>query len=424
MVKLMVNGVLLIRYSLIALVLALGIGAAAIGFRAGNLDVDSAFRSLHYSLRPPRTQNPIAELDFEIVGGRIYVPAEVNGHKTSVLLDTGAAASVMDLGLAQQWNLSTRGEVNVRGTGSAQVKGKILSDAQVSFGGIMQPIQVAVPLDSLAEKEGRRLEVIVGHQFFQTHIVEVDYGKRHLRVFNDTASVAPKGTIIPIRLVHNKPHITSEVVIGGTEYKLETMVDTGASTSTLTAKFLKDRPLKVTTTPRMEVAGGVGGSVEGRLFRPDSVKIGSVSFTKAILTTTETAGGGEGLESAYDFKLGADLLRRFRVTFDYPNKRMILEAGDDALRPFEADKTGLRIQAHGSDLRSFRIVGVLPGSSAEKADVAVGDVIETVDEVPASKFALHELRELFRSPSTNKWKLGIRRGSQPLKRTVVAKSVI
>ena len=424
MVQLITNRVLLIRYSLIALVLVLASAAAAIGFRSRNLDVYSAFGNLPYSLRSPHTQNLVAELDFEIVGGRIYVPAEMNGHKTSVLLDTGAAASVMDLGLAEQWSLSTRGEVNVGGTGSAQLKGKILSDAHVSFGGITQPIQIAVPLDSLAEKEGRRLEVIVGHQFFQTHIVEVDYGKRHLKIFNDTASGAPKGTIIPIRFVHNKPHITSAVVIGGAEYILETMVDTGASSSSLTAKFLKDRPLNVTTTPKIELAGGVGGSVEGRLFRPDSVKIGSVSFTKAILATNETAGGGAGLESAYDFKLGADLLRRFRVTFDYPNKRMILEPGDEALRPFEPDKTGLRFQAQGSDLRSFRIVAVLRGSSAEKADLVAGDVIESVDDIPASKFTLNELRELFRSKSATKWKLGIRRGSQSLTRTVAAKSII
>ena len=370
-----------------------------------------------------RSRAPITELDFEIVGGRIYVPAEINGHKTSVILDTGASSSVMNLALAEQWGLPTRGELDAHGAGSEPVTGKILNDVVVKIGDITEQIPYAIALDSLSTMEGRRLEVIVGYNFFLTHIVEVDYAKRHLRIFAGGADVSSKGTVVPLRFVNSLPHITSIMMIGGTEYKLEALVDSGASTG-LTAMFLSSHPLNVTKTERMVIAGGAGGRIEGRFFRPDALQLGSVSLAKPVMAMTETGGGVTGEGAKYDILVGGDLLRRFRVIFDYPHKRMILEASDEISKPFEADKTGLRIYAQGSDLRGFKIVGVLGGSSSDKAGIKVDDVIEDIDNIPASQFTLQQLRELFRSSTTLKWKLGIRRGDQQLKLTVPAESII
>jgi predicted aspartyl protease len=369
-------------------------------------------------------QAAIAEMDFEIVGGRIYVPAEVNGHKTSVLLDTGTGASLMDLELANQWALPSKGEVTANGTGSEPVKGKVLNDVTVKFGSITEPIPYAIPLGSIAEAEGRRLEVIIGYHFFQTHIVEIDYSKHHLRIFDGRADLGKKGVIIPLHFAANLPHMTAEMLIGGTKFKLEAMVDTGGTNTDLTAKFLKGHSLQVTSTARTVVAGGVGGYSEGRFFRPDSVRLGSVDLVKPILALTETAGGGAGEQSLYDMGIGFNLLRRFRVTFDYPHRQMILEAGVEIAKPFEADKTGLSILAQGPGLDVFRVAGVLTGSSAEKAGLKVDDIIETVDGAPLAKVTLQQLRELFKSQTATKWELGIRRGDQQLTLTLPARSVI
>jgi hypothetical protein len=380
-----------------------------------------------HPFRLPVTQaynrTPVTELDFEIVGGRIYVPAEINGHKTSAILDTGASSSVMNQALAEQWDLPTQGELNAQGAGGEPITGKILNDVVVKFGDITEQIPYAIPLDTLATMEGRQLEIIVGANFFFKYIVEVDYAKRHLRIFNGAADVISKGTAVPINFVGSLPHIASILMVGGTEYKLEAMVDSGASTG-LTAKFLNSHPLNVTKTERMVIAGGAGGYIEGRFFRPDALKLGSISLAKPVMTLTETGGGLTGEGAKYDILIGGDLLRRFRVTFDYPHKRMTLEASDEVSKPFEADKTGLRIYAQGSDLRSFKIVGVLGGSSSDKAGIKVDDVIESIDSVPASQFTLQQLRELFRSSTTSKWELGIRRSDQRLKLTVPAKSII
>ena len=99
-------------------------------------------------------------------------------------------------------------------------------------------------------------------------------------------------------------------------------------------------------------------------------------------------------------------------------------AVNDFAQPFEADKTGLRVAAYGPDLRGFKIIGVLAGSAAEAAGCRVGDFIETVDGKPAARFALHQLRELFRAPTPAQWKLGLKREGQQLTLTIAAKSII
>jgi predicted aspartyl protease len=370
------------------------------------------------------SQAPSTELPFELVGGRIYVAAELNGSAASALLDTGAGATVMEIELAQRLELATGGDLNARGTGGATVKGKILRDARLRLGEVVEPVKYALPFGPLAGREGRPLEVVVGYPFFAAHVVDIDYAARRLRIFDADAEVGAKGAVLPIRFVDNHPHATVRMKVGDEVYELDAMVDSGASGTTLSGKFLAAHPLDVRATAKAVVMAGVGGDVEGRLFRPDAIEIGSLRFAKPVVVMAETASGEQGTDSDYDVLLGADLLRRCRVVVDYPRTRFAFEAGPDFAKPFEADKSGLRLVARGADLRTFEVAGVLPGSSAAEAGIAVGDVIETIDGAPASKLTLQQLRERFRVADAKRWQLGIRRGGEVLSIELVARSIV
>jgi len=370
------------------------------------------------------SQGPIAELDFEIVGGRIYVPAEVNGHKLSAVLDSGAGSSVLDTDLADRWNLPSGGKIAVQGGGNAMVGGKFLTKTVISVAGITEPIPIAIPLHPLDRMEGRHIESILGFHFFQTHVVEIDYQKRHLRIFNSSSNFMPTGVPQPIRIEGSLCHTTVGMTIDNDHYSLESIIDTGATGPALTTKFLDAHPLNVARTPLAEIGAGVGGSSRGQKFRPNSIQIGSILMQRPIVAMTESGGGVVGKISSFDLLLGAEVLQRFVITFDYAYSKVYLVPNLDAFRPFDADKTGLRVLAEGADLRIYRIKGVLPGSSAEKSGVKVDDVIESVDNLPASNYTLQELRELFRSPAAKEWKLGIRRDDAQLTISLEAKSII
>ncbi|HKE02155.1 MAG TPA: PDZ domain-containing protein, partial [Planctomycetota bacterium] len=238
------------------------------------------------------------------------------------------------------------------------------------------------------------------------------------------ADVAAKGTVIPIRIVGNRPRATVRVLVAGEEHVGDAMVDTGATTTSLAAAFRREHPFDVRTTPKVVVGGGVGGFIEGRYFRPDAVMLGPLEFRRPILSMVEAEEGISDEKDPIDVLLASDLLRRSRVTFDYARFRMTLEPNTDFAAPFEADKSGLQIQARAGEAKAFEIVGVLPGSAADEAGVRVGDVLESVDGAPVSSFTLTRLRDAFRSATSTKWELGLRRGEKRIRVTVPAKSVI
>ena len=369
-------------------------------------------------------QAPVAELAFEDIGGRIYVPAEIGGHAVSAVLDTGAGSTLMNLALADEWQLPAHGTVDAHGSGGASIQGKILGDTEISLGGLRHAIPYAIPFDALAPAEGRRLEVLLGYDFFREYIVEIDYAKRRVRVFAGDAGLEARGIVLPVHFVSSLPHVSAEMAIGSARYELEALVDTGASSTSLTLRFRADPPLEVAQTERFVTGHGVGGAIEGRYFRPDALQLGSAALARPVVTLIESIGGQERGRAEYDLGIGADLLRRFRITLDYPHERILLEPGDELTRPFEADKTGLRLEAQGKDLRRFEVVAVMPGSSAMEAGVEVGDVLEAVDGVAASGFTLQELRELFRSATAEQWEFVLRRGSQSIRLMVSARSII
>lgn len=380
--------------------------------------------SAHVTSARPMVQKPQSEMDFEIVGGRIYLQASINGHPIRAVLDSGAGTTVIDLDLAAQLGLPTAGSLAVQGGGNATVGGKFLTKANIEFGGYSEPIPIAIPIHSLDGMEGRPIQAIIGYNFFKDHVLEIDYGKRRLRLFATEAGFKPAGTTLPARIEGGLCRVSATMKVGTESFPLETVIDTGASGSALTTRFVEAHSLQVDSTPVFQIGAGVGGVAKGRLFRPDAFVVADHTLARPIVAMTESGGGVVGNRSTFDFLLGAEILQRFVVTFDYAHKSVSLLPQSDADKPFEADKTGLQILSEGPNLNQFRVIGVLPGSTAELAGVKVGDVIEAVDGVPANKSALHELREKFKSRDAKQWKLGIRRDGKRFDVIVQSKSVI
>ncbi|HUJ93534.1 MAG TPA: aspartyl protease family protein [Candidatus Bathyarchaeia archaeon] len=363
------------------------------------------------------------EIAFELVGGRIYVPAVVNGHATMAIVDTGAAASIMDLALADQWNLPSSGAASASGGGSSAVPAKILRDTNVRIGDVEEQVEYAVPLTSLASFEGRPLDVIIGARFFSHRIVEIDYPRRRLRISGASGNSTSEVTL-PIRFSNGLPHIRASLVVGNKTYDLDALLDTGASATTLTNRFLREHPLDVPTTAKTVTGGGVGGSTEGRYLRPELLRLSGIELRQPVLIASEAQSGADGLDTDRDLVLGSSVLQRFRVIIDYSHKRVTMIPNPQTYDAFEVDKSGLRIVAEGPDLRVFKVAGVLEKSSSETAGIRPGDVIESIDGVESSRYRLWELRELFRTmPAAGAWHLSIRRDSSSLPITLPARNI-
>jgi C-terminal processing protease CtpA/Prc len=97
--------------------------------------------------------------------------------------------------------------------------------------------------------------------------------------------------------------------------------------------------------------------------------------------------------------LGNDILKRFNVTFDYQQKRMLLEPNQRYDDPFEFDMSGIVFQQ--DDERGVYIESILPDSPARDAGLRPDDVILTVNGADAAAVGYMAIREQLRKDGEN-----------------------
>jgi hypothetical protein len=111
----------------------------------------------------------------------------------------------------------------------------------------------------------------------------------------------------------------------------------------------------------------------------------SVTIAGYDLRNVPAAFQATDVRGAFDTKrqegnLGAGILSRFRVLFDYSRMCLWLEPGPDLGAPFAKDKSGLALQwADGALVVEF----VAPGSPAAEAGWKGGERVTALDGHPA-----------------------------------------
>ncbi|AIE84098.1 aspartyl protease family protein [Fimbriimonas ginsengisoli] len=376
-------------------------------------------------------QTPIAELPFELVGNHIYLKGEAENRPISILLDSGAGMSVLDSGIAERWNIPrNKSGLPVTGAGAKPIQAQMLQGFKVRFAGtkIDQPIIIGIPLEQLAYLEGRPLEAVVGNEFFQKYVVNIDYANRKVRLFNPEGyTYTGKGKELSIRLVGNHPHIDAEIEVPEIgKLPVEAVIDTGAGSSVnLTGRLMEAQKLDghFPKSPIAPSGAGVGGATTGRPGRLGSLSFGGFKLDRPVASMELSNGGALGTGAAYDILIGGDVMRRFDVTFDYSRKKLYLQANEEFIKPFPGDQTGFLMTAEGKNLRTYRVMWVSDGTPAKEAGIQVGDVLVQVDGKPAETYELYQLKKLFREPD-KQWKLELDRNGERKKINLKGRSIV
>jgi membrane-associated protease RseP (regulator of RpoE activity) len=162
--------------------------------------------------------------------------------------------------------------------------------------------------------------------------------------------------------------------------------------------------------PGVPFVGADGRVLEAEAVRARSLAIGAARVDRPILLYV-TSGGekdpvGLTLASGERGVLGANVLRRFRVTLDYPRSELVLEprerggdalpADDEGLAEFGLVGPGIVLRAAE---RGFTVRNVVAESPAARAGVRPGDRVVAIDDRTLSGLALPEAQRLFSGPT-------------------------
>jgi predicted aspartyl protease len=357
-------------------------------------------------------------IPFETANRHIGFQARVNDHDgVRLVLDTGAGGSVLDADRAEALGLEATGLQHAMGSGGA-VMGSTVHGVNVSLPGIdlIDQTMGTLSLSAIAAQAGRPLDGILGYPVLSRLIVEVDYPKKCASFFEPEGyAYRGSGVSIPLTFKQNLPYIKARVVLpDGRSISGKFAVDTGASSSLiLSPEAIEREGVSSSLGKTMSVQSrGVGGATEVNLARVAKLELGGFSLAQPI-TMLQPEGPGRISAEGTIGNIGGGVWSRFKVIFDYPNKRMILEPGPDIAAPFEADMSGLALVTEAPEFRRVTVTRVLDSSPAFTAGIRAGDEIETVDGKPAAEIGLSALRERLRRDGED-LKLELKRGDDRL----------
>jgi hypothetical protein len=347
----------------------------------------------------------LATIPFELYGNQVFVSVRVNNSGPLwFVVDSGAGGWIVDRAHAARLGLHLEQET-AQGTGAGQGSYDVSYVKDVTFSlsqfGIEVPLIGVIDLSNNKSQIGREIEGLVGYDFFEKFIVEIDYQAKLIRMFDPTSyRYSGAGETIPITVDRNarNPFLTAEFTVqGAAPQSRRLLIDTGSNDA------VDDSFVAKSTGPQREIVSGVGLGKEFKSIAAivSRLKLGRVSFDNVY-----AGAGGVPL-------VGGEILRRFTVIFDYAHEHMILEPNQHLKDAFSWDASGI-VSLRLAESGRFLINSVLQGSPASEAGLREGDLIESIDGLSSRHFTLQQVQTLFQRVGAEH-RLTVQRGNQSLK---------
>jgi len=240
---------------------------------------------------------------------------------------------------------------------------------------------------------GNRMDGIVGHDFFETYVVTVDYENEVITLRDpDGFAYTGNGEIVDVTIESGEVFIVGEVQHpDGTWRKAKLKLDTGsADIIGFNGSFIQSESLLHESQPRLAQLGfAVGGETQNWVTRLSRFRVGGVIFERPVVGySVDTRRGGDA------GTIGAGFLSRFTAIFDYARKRIILEPNSRIQESFDYDMSGCFVSCVPPDFGGKQVIAVTPGTPAHTAGIQPGDLILEVDDQEASAYSITELRAL------------------------------
>lgn len=294
----------------------------------------------------PAGKNSV-EVPFETERNWIIIPVSVNGSRPlRFVLDTGAGgsgASLINSAVAESLKLNIVGRIQARGAGSGpMVEVPIAGGVTFDIGGVQltggrMSVRTATPgMEGMsAGRDG-----VIGRPVFANLVVEIDWERKVVKLHDPAKfSYTGKAAILPLTFDEmGRPYVAASVTTEEDKsVPVNLIVDTGGGHN-LSLEVGSGTPLKAPAgSPKVVVGRGASGEFTGYAGQVKGFKLAGYAL-KAIPTIYPDESYGSALREGRHGNLGAGILRRFKIIYDYSRKRMIIEPNKFFNEPFPATR--------------------------------------------------------------------------------------
>ena len=376
--------------------------------------------SMHYPNVPPGT--PVAEMPFELIYGHIIIPVRVNDSEPKdFVVDTGSSTPIVNEGLAELLKMDISSDTDRARCWNGWVDIRGVFDATFDVAGLKHSpwLVAAAPLGTL--------DGILGHDMFKRYVIEINFETQRLRLFNPKHyPYSGNGKILPLKLHHWVPYTYATLFsTNNVPVRAKFLVDTGdPSVLSMEESYATKHHL---TSPTNRVYRSAKSDLVGQFnVKYDHIskfQLGPYIFKNpscTLLNHPMVSDNDSGV-------IGLGALERFKVIFDYPRHRMILEPNTSFHKPFDVkwqgellqtSHEGFRLWMSGAQLvstpplfKEFRVNKIKSNSPADLAGLHLDDVIVSLDGRPLSEYSLDQWAH-FLEQSGQTYSLTVRRGTE------------
>lgn len=340
----------------------------------------------------------MAQVPSQIADALALVPVRVNGSQPSwFLLDTARANSAIDDVRAVAVGLyrpSPEGALP-----------KSFSNVTLEFPGLKISLP-SLALDSfgdLSARIGHVVQGVLGEDVLSRLVLKLDYQAPSVQFYDPQGfQYSGRGAQVPLQISDGIPAFAGKVTVRHRGKFNGLMAIATAQTEPLAfsphfaaAHSLSDLSERMLPFPGADAASDT--DVREFLGRVQALQFGKIGFADPIAIVPVKSASGPGIvPSEFVCAIGGEILDRFTAILNSPAHLLILEPNQAFPDVFSADMSGLTIVAIPPTFDKFEVAQVARKSPAAAMHIAVGDMVQKIDDRPAADYTLDEIRALLR----------------------------
>ena len=366
-------------------------------------------------------------IDFKSSSNLIIIPVAINNSDTlNFILDTGVRYPIItELPFVNKLNLNFLQPINIKGLGEGeQLTAYRSGNNVININGLVaydQEIQMIISENfQISHILGIPVHGLIGFNLFKDYVVKIDYTAHKITLIKPeyyTYKEKDKDIVFPLTFEQNKPFVRTSIVTDKNEdVPVKLLVDTGASDALWLSTNSDDRISLPENHIETFLGRGLSGDLFGKKGRIGAIWVGPLVLYEPIVAFPDSELVDQLIgKNDRNGTLGAEILRRFYVTMDYPNKRLILRPNSDIKDQFNYNMSGLEVTNPMPGAPIFLISNIRTNSPAYYAGLQENDQIIAINNSNHKTLNLNDINLLFQSQEERRIKMTVLRNGEQVK---------
>ncbi|MGB5990521.1 MAG: aspartyl protease family protein [Marinifilaceae bacterium] len=373
-------------------------------------------------------------IEFKQVNHNIVIPAHINNSDTLwFILDTGLGTSLItELTSKDSLTINYAKKIKLKGLGDNES-----IDAYSSFGNDIRIAGIHFKNQNinallqdvffLSRKSGCKINGIIGSTVFERYIVRINYSNNKIDFIKPEFYKHKKrkrDACLPLEFVNNKPYIRTWI----TDYKgnrtyVKLLIDTGAS---LAIWLQESDKIAIPEKKIYNIIGqGLNGNIFGHISRIKNIELGQYTVKEPVVSFPDSTSLKSREQNDHrNGSIGGDLLRRFNIIIDYPNKRICFRKNHMYKKEFVYNNSGIEIETPIPEIKYYLISSIMQDSPAYNAKLKEGDQIISINNKNAQELELKDIHEILSSTKREKIYIRVLRDRKKMSFIIITKKMI